>query len=175
MSKPIPSRHFKASMRARIANRPFVDISAYKVRESSENIYSMLSTVMEITHVVSRGATHSSPVRLGCCTSEEKANWLKDLPHKLAHELGYNLIPAIEALSVEGVPTSAIRAFVQSIKGKVYQLLADCDAVQSATSRTIKREYALMKQGRSSALRICNDAFQIADQAKRFCHHHGVM
>ncbi len=175
MSKPIPSRHFKASMSDRIAHRPFVDISAYKVRESFENIESMCSTVVEIINVVSKGATHSSPVRLGGCTSEDKGIWLKDLPGNLARELGYNLIPAIEALSVEGVPTAAIRAFVQSIKGSVHQLLADCDAVQAATSRTIKGEYALMKHGRSSALRLCNDAFQIADQAKRFCHLHGVL
>jgi hypothetical protein len=174
MSKPIPSRHFKASMSDRIANRPFLDISAYKVRESFENIESMCSTVVEIINVVSKGETHSSPVRLGCCTSEEKAKWLKGLPSKLAHELGFNLIPAVEALHLEGVPPAAIRAFIHSIKGSVHQLLAVCDAVQAATSRTIKGEYALMKQGRSSALRICNNAFQIADRAATFCDLHDV-
>ncbi len=174
MSKPIPSRHFKASMSDRIANRPFVNISAYKVRESFENIENMCSTVVEIINVVSKGATRSPPVLLGGFTSEDKGIWLKDLPANLAHELGYNLIPAIESLSVEGVPPAAIKAFIQSIKGSVHQLLADCDAVQAATSRTIKGEYALMKQGRSSALRICNDAFQIADLAAAFCDLHDV-
>jgi len=174
MTKITPRNTFTRAMRDRIANRPFVDISAYKVRESLGNIESAISTVTEIIEFTTSDDCSSPPVLLGGCTSEDKGIWLKDLPGNLAHELGYNLIPAIEALSVEGVPPAAIRAFIQSINGCVNQLLADCDAVQAANSRTIKGEYALMKQGRSSALRICNDAFQIADRAATFCHVHGV-
>jgi hypothetical protein len=168
-------RAFQAGIKKRRDKHPFDRISAYKVRESHENIESMISTVAEIIDLVSNGATHSLPIRLGGCTSEDKATWIKALPHNLANELGYNLIPAVEALSVEGVPESATRAFIQSIKSSVHQLLKDCDSVQATTSRSINGEYALMKAGRSDMIRICNDAFRIADQAKCFCQRHGVL
>lgn len=175
MTKPIPSDEFRNAMQERITNRPFKNGSAYKVRESWENIESMASTVTEIISVVSNGETHSPPIRLGCCTSEDKARWLKDLPGNIARELGGNLIPAIEALSVEGVPEATIGGFTQSIKGSVRQLLADCNAIQATTKRSVTGEYARMKAGQSDMLRICNDAFRIANQAKLFCQKHGVL
>ncbi len=165
---------FRNAMQERLTNRPFDRISAYKVRESRDNIIRVISTLNEIISVVSSGETHSVPILLGGCTTEDKAIWLKDLPGNLAEELGGNLIPAIQALDVEGVPEAAIDSFIHSIKGDVCQLLKDCDAVQAATSRSISGEYALMKAGQSEMLRICNDASRIADQAKLFCQHHGV-
>jgi hypothetical protein len=169
------SRTFQASIKEREDKCPFDHISAYKVRESRENIESMISTVTEIIDVVSSGEIHSPPLLLGSCTSEDKAIWLKALPRNLAQELGYNLIPAVGALAVEGVPEPAINGFIQSIKEKVCQLLKDCDALQAATSRSINGEYALMKAGRSDMLRICKDALRIEDQASLFCQHHGVL
>lgn len=165
---------FRASLRERQEERPFGDISAYKIRESQGNIESITSTLTAIIEYVSNDECSSPPILLGGCTSEDKDIWLAALPSNLAHELGYNLVPAIEALSAEGVPEPAIESFAQSIEGSVHQLLADCDAVQAANSRTIKGEHALMKQGRSSALRICNDALQIADRAAAFCDVHDV-
>ncbi len=168
------SRAFRSSMRERLEKRPFVDISAYKVRESLSNIESIMSTVAEIIEYVSNSERGSQPVRLGECTSEDKSIWLKDLPSNLARELGFNLIPAIAALSVEGVAPAAVKSFMQSIKGWVHRLLEDCDAVQAATSRSISSEYALMKRGQSSMLRLCNEAFRIADRAIAFCDAHKV-
>jgi hypothetical protein len=161
-------------MEDRITNRPFDRISAYKVRESRGNIASTIGTLNEIISVVSKGETLSVPILLGGCTTEDKSIWLKDLPGNLAHELGYNLISALQALKVEGVPEPTIDRFIQSIKRDVCQLLKDCDAVQTDTGRSVKGEYARMKAGCSDMLRICNDALRIADQAKLFCQQHGV-
>ena len=58
----------------------------------------------------------------------------------LAYELGYNLISALQALNVEGVPEPTIDRFIQSIKGDVCQLLKDCGAVQTDTGRSVKGE-----------------------------------
>jgi hypothetical protein len=89
--------------------------------------------------------------------------------------MGYNLIPAIEALTLEGVPEAGIATFLLSIKPQVDQLLADCDAVQMATARSIKSEYAAMKAGTSSMEQICADALSIAELAAAFCERHGVL
>ncbi len=174
MTKMTPRNVFLSAMEDRITNHPFDRISAYKVRESRDNIIRMINTLNEIVAVVSSGETHSVPILLGGCTTEDKSIWLKDLPGNLAHELGYNLISALQALNVEGVPESTIYRFIQSIKGDVCKLLKDCDTMQTDTCRSIKEEYARMKAGCSEMLRICNDALRIADQAKLFCQKHGV-
>lgn len=174
MTKMTPRNVFLSAMEDRITKHPFDRISAYKVRESRDNIIRMINTLNEIIAVVSSGVTHSVPILLGGCTTEDKSIWLKDLPGNLAHELGYNLISALQALNVEGVPEPAIDRFIQSIKRDVCQLLKDCDTVQTDTGRSVKGEYARMKAGCSEMLRICNDALRIADQAKLFCKHHSV-
>lgn len=174
MTKITPRTAFLRAMEDRIANRPFETISAYKVRESRDNIARMLSTLTDIIAVVSSGKSYPVSILLGGCTTEDKAIWLKDLPGNLARELGENLIPAVQALNVEGVPEAAIDAFVQSIKGKVCQLLKDCDTMQTETGQSIKGEYARMKAGCSEMLRICRDALRIADQAAAFCNRHRV-
>lgn len=174
MTKMPPRNVFLRAMEDRIANRPFTRVSAYKIRESQDNIARMIKTLTEIASVVSGGETHSVPLFLGSCTTEDKAIWLKDLPGNLAREFGQNLIPAVHALNVERVPDAAINGFVQSIKGQVCQLLKDCDAMQAETGQSIKREYGRMKAGCSEMLRICRDALNIADQAVALCKSHTV-
>jgi hypothetical protein len=174
MTMAIPSNIFRNAIRERQSNRPFETISAYKVRESRDNIAHIIATLNEIISTVSSGEPHPIPILLGGCTTEDKAIWLKDLPGNLARELGGDLIPAAQALNVEGVPEAAINDFVQSIKGKVCQLLKDCDAMQTETGRSIKGEYARMKAGCSEMLRICQGALAIADQAVALCEHHEV-
>ncbi len=91
------------------------------------------------------------------CTGEDKAYRLNRIPQNIAHELGYNLIPAIEALTLEGVPAANILGFIQSIKPQVNQLLTDCDAVGAR---------------KSNMERICAEALRIAEQAVAFCERH---
>lgn len=174
MTKMTPHTIFLRAMGDRISNHPFDCISAYKVRESRDNIIRMINTLNEIISVVSSGESHPVPILLGGCTTEDKSIWLKDLPGNLANELGYNLIPAIQALNVEGVPEATIDRFIQSIKGDVCQLLKDCDTMQTDTRLSVKGEYARMKAGCSEMLRICNGALVIADQAVALCATHRV-
>jgi hypothetical protein len=169
-----PHTVFLRAMEDRITNRPFDSISAYKVRESHHNISRMINTLNEIISVVSSGKAYPTPILLGGCTTEDKAIWVKDFPANLARELGENLIPAVQALNVEGVPEATTNRFIQSIKGDVCQLLKDCGALQTDTGLSVKGEYARMKAGCSEMLRICNDVLVIADQAVALCDTHGV-
>jgi hypothetical protein len=109
------------------------------------------------------------------CTEQDKAYRLKRVPHIIARELGYNLIPAIEALTVERVPAADVFTYVQSIKPLVDNLLVECDAIQTGTSRSIQGEYDALKAGNSSLERICVKALRIADLAVDFCEQHGVL
>lgn len=174
MANITPSRAFHRAMSERVSHRPFDRISAYKVRESRGNIESMIDTVNEIIAVVSSGEVHATSILLGSCTTSDKAAWLKDLPGNIAYELGSNLVPAVKALPVEGIPDTVIDHFILTNTGKVRQLLEDCDAMQKATGSSIMREYARMKAGHSEMLRICRNALSVANQAAVLCETYGV-
>lgn len=166
---------FRAALRDRRANHPLDRISAYKVRESRDNLHHNLRTVASIAvYLGARPCDRHSIMLLGC-TEEDKAYRLKRAPHIIARELGYNLIPAIEALTVEGVPDADIASFILSIKPLVDNLLAEYDAIQMGTTRSIQPEYDALKAGNSTIERICADALDIAEQAVDFCEQHDVL
>jgi hypothetical protein len=175
MSMAVPSSVFRSAMRERKTSYPFDRISAYKVRESGDNLQHECRVVASISEYLrARPCDRHSSILVGCVESDKSVR-LKRIPHNIARELGYNLIPAIEALTVEGVPAAAIGTFIRSIKPEVDQLLADCEAVERATARSITPEYERMKAGSSLMERICADALDIAEQAVVFCMQHGVL
>ena len=166
---------FRAAMKKRKANHPFDRISAYKVRESRDNLRHERAVVASIAEYLrARPRDRHSSMLLGC-TQEDKAQRLKGIPAGIAHELGYNLIPAIEALTVEGVPAADIGAFIKSIKPLVDNVLAGCDAIQVGTSRSIQPEYDALKAGNSGMGHICEEALRIAEQAVALCVGHEVL
>jgi hypothetical protein len=166
---------FRSSIRDRRANHPFERISAYKVRESRDNLQHECAVVASIAEYLrARPSDRRGSTLLGC-TPEDKAYRLKRIPGIIARELGYNLIPAIEALTVEGVAADDILTFILSIKPEVDQLLVDCDAIQTGISRSIQGEYDGMKAGDSRIMRICVEALDIADLAVEFCEQHRVL
>jgi hypothetical protein len=90
-------------MRKRNKEHPFNHISAYKIRESRGNIEDQLSVILGLEAYLYAKPSRRNPCSLVGCTPEDKANRLKRIPSDIATELGYNLIPAIEALHVEGI------------------------------------------------------------------------
>ena len=175
MTKMIPRTVFHRAMRDRRTNHPLDRISAYKVRESRDDLHHNLRTVGSIAvYLRARPCDRHSSMLLGC-TEQDKAYRLKRVPHIIARELGYNLIPAIEALTVERVPAADVFTYVQSIKPLVDNLLVECDAIQTGTSRSIQGEYDALKAGNSSMEHICAEALRIADLAVDFCKQHGVL
>lgn len=166
---------FLAAMERRVANHPFDRISAYKIRECRDNLQRNLHTVASIAdYLCARRSERRSSMLVGC-TEEDKGYRLKRVPEIVADELGYNLIPAVKALSLEGVPAVDIKLFIRTIKPQVDQLLADCDAARGATARSIKPEYAALKAGYSSMEQISADALNIAEQAVAFCRSHRLL
>lgn len=176
MTLTVPSRVFRAAMKQRKANHPFERVSAYKIRESGDNLQHNLKTVRSIAEYLRapNGAYGRSGMLVGCA-EEDKAYRLKRVPEIIAHELGDNLIPAVAALHLEGVPKADINSFLQSIKPEVDRILAHCDAIQTATARSIKSEYAALKAGYSPLAAVCVDALDVAEQAVAFCKEHRVL
>lgn len=178
--KPSPSKLgaraiFRDARAKRIEERPFDRISAYKIRKSRYNIEHELRVVLGLEAYLSAKPSHRNPYALVGCTPEDKAERLKKIPRAIATELGENLIPAIEALHVEGIPQQDVDAFVASIKSSVLRLLDDCDAVWAVIARSIRDEYGAIRNGTSGSEQICRDALRIADAAMDFAKKYGVL
>lgn len=166
---------FREALRERRTKYPFERVSAYKVRESRDNLWHEGAVVASIAdYLRARPRDRHFSMLLGC-TEEDKGQRLKGIPAGIAHELGYNLIPALEALTLEGVPAADIEAFIGSIKPQVDQLLADCDAIKMGTSRSVQPEYDALKAGNSRTENICAEALRMADLAVQFCEQHGLL
>jgi hypothetical protein len=177
--KPFPSKLgaraiFRDARAKRIKERPFDRISAYKIRESRDNIEYELRVVLGLEAYLSAKPSRRNPYALVGCTPEDKAGRLKKIPRVIATELGENLIPAIEALHLEGIPQQDVDAFVASIKSSVFRLLDDCDDVWADTARSIRDEYGAVRNGTSGSEEICRDALRIADGAMDFAKKYGV-
>jgi hypothetical protein len=175
MTKMTPRNVFLRSMEDRITKRPFDRISAYKIRESRDNIEHELRVVLGLEAYLSARPSSRNPHVLVGCTPEDKSQRLKKIPRVIARELGENLIPAIEALHVEGIPQQDVDAFVAILKPLVNKLLKDCDDVLAVTTRSIKDEYGAVRNGTSGSEQICRDALRIADAAIDFAKKHGVL
>jgi len=166
---------FTDVMKQRLTEHPFDGRSAYKVRESRDNLRREIKVVASITAYRSASPRVRCSSSLVSCTSEDTALRLKQVPNIIIHELGYNLIPGIEALTLEGVSATDISAFISTISARVNQLVADCGVVHQANSRSIKGEYARLRAGKSDLPRLCKEATDIAELAVAFCHKHGVL
>lgn len=166
---------FRTEMKKRRTKHPFDHISAYKVRECRDNLHDEFRVVASIADYLRAHPYDRHSGMLQGCTAEDKGYRLKRTPRIIARELGFNLIPAVEALTLEGAPAADIAAFVKFIRPQVDRLLSDCDMVQMLTARSIKPEYDAMKAGNSSMERICAEALGIAEQAVTFCEGYGVL
>lgn len=174
-AKPDARGIFRDARAKRIKERSFDRISAYKIRDSHYDIEHELRVVLGLEVYLSSKPSRRNPYALVGCTPEDKAERLKKIPHAIATELGKNLIPAIEALHVEGIPKQDVDAFVASLKSSVFKLLDDCDDVLAVTTRSIRDEYGAVRNGTSGSEQICRDALRIADAAIDFAKKHGVL
>ena len=178
--KPSPSKLgaraiFRDARAKRMEERPFDRISAYKIGESRDNIEHELRVILGLETYLSAKPSRRNPYILVGCTPEDKAQRLKKIPRVIATELGENLIPAIEALHVEGIRKQDVEAFVASIKSSVLRLLDDCDDVWAVTATSIRDEYSAIKNGTSGSEQICRDALRIADAAMDCAKKYGVL
>ena len=166
---------FREARAKRIKEDPFIRISAYKIRDSHYDIEHELRVVLGFEAYLCAKPSRRNPFALVGCIPEDKAERLKKIPRVIAAELGKNLIPAIEALHVEGIPQQDVDAFVASLKSSVFKLLDDCDDVWAVTARSIRDEYSAIRIGTSGSEEICRDALRIADAAMDFAKRHGVL
>ena len=109
-----------------------------------------------------------------CCTTEDKAFWIKSIPAKVAELLGYDILPAIAALTNDCLSKRDTYATLAIANGMAKALLKDCDQQEARLKAGISPEYDEMKTGFSEvhgllveADRIAEDALQVLDYASK--------
>ena len=111
---------------------------------------------------------------LGRCTTEDKAYWIKSIPALVAELLGYNILPAIAALTNDGLSKRDIYTALDIANGMAKALLEDCERQQTRLNDEISVQYDETKTGcfdlyglLVQADRIAEDALQVLDYASK--------
>lgn len=141
---------------------------ARRLREALDGPHRVRDTINNIAEDFRFKRRRSSyPRPLGSCTSEEKATWLKSVPAMLANELGYNVVPAIKALRLDGVPDHVIRSCIDRAKKAVPAIIDQCEDVRITVSYGIRSEYTRLRAGDSTILPLVQSVEDLIEDALR--------
>ena len=140
-----------------------LEAGAYKLREARHRLLRMMDTVEAIGDFLRKPPSVFPGASLGpCCTTDDKAYWLKNLPKQVSEMLGYDILPAIAALTGDGVSQTDVDVKLNIAQARAKQLLKDCEAHHVRLKGGVKREYAAIKSGRSELYDILIDADRIS-------------
>ncbi len=99
-----------------------------------------------------------------CCTVDDRSTWLKHTPLDVAEGLGYEVVPALNALVGDGVELTNINNIRALVLPKINQLVADCEVVKNQISKSIKVEYRCWQQQNSLVKPLTAQAVAIIDE-----------
>jgi hypothetical protein len=174
MPKPTCYEIYQAAFDRRQNNHPFDRVSAYKIRESRGNLHHELELLCSVQSYLATPKAVRRASQLVGCIPEDLARRVKQVPTNIAVEFGYNLVPAVLALTVEGVSSSSVSELASDVKHKLDALLDDCDAACLASKLSASRLYRDLRHGTSCLPQLCLDACGIANLAVSFCDEQGV-
>jgi len=119
----------------------------------------------EVVYIREMVSGRAPPYGLMRCTAEDKHVWLKGLPTCVAYWLGYNLLPALDALVHDGANPALIQRTVATIRPRVLSLLSDLEAARLRIKRNIKTEYEHMKDDDPILEPLLEEALRLTEMA----------
>ena len=152
-----------------------IDSGECKLRETRWRLSRMQETMYQIGEYLKNPSHFYKGQTLGhCCTTDDKAIWIKSIPAQVAELLGYNILPAIAALTNDGLSKRDTNTAFDTAKQRAEALLEDCERQQTRLKGGISAEYDMMKTGYSEihgllveADRIAEDALQVLEYASK--------
>jgi len=153
---------------AQLRRRSFpLEAGAYKLREARHRLSRMMKTIEAIGDFLRQPGSVRSCSALGpCCTTDDKAIWLKGVPDQVAEKLGYDILPAIAALAAEeGIAETDVAAELATARARADQLVDQCEAQRVRLKRGVKAEYPEIKSGQSELYVLLVDADHLAIRA----------
>ena len=100
-----------------------------------------------------------------CCTTDDKAVWIKSIPAQVANLLGCDILPAIAALTNDCLSKRDTDTAFDTAKQRAEALLEDCERQETRLKGGISTEYVMMKTGYSEVHGLLVDADRIAEDA----------
>jgi hypothetical protein len=101
---------------------------AYKLRDALHWLSHMKRSMDEIGNYLNKPGNYAIGQMLGhCCTTDDKAFWIKGIPTQVAQMLGRHILPAIAALTGDGIPQSDVTGEVARANPDATKLLNDCE------------------------------------------------
>ena len=98
MAKKTVKKAFQDAQNLRL-KYPLIS-GADKLRETRSRLSRMQETMYQIGEYLKNPSHFDKGQILGhCCTTDDKAVWIKSIPAQVANLLGYDILPAIAALT----------------------------------------------------------------------------
>ena len=160
-STPTPKQAFFEGHNARSAHP--LHKGVYKLRESKWKLERALRDVTTITRYKTNN--WQLPYAMESCMGDEAASWLKAVPTIITRTLGYEILPALRALTGDGLSSQEITRLKSDLKPKVGSLLVDCEWTHHIIRKNIRHEYNNMKKNQSELAQELKDAIWLCDMA----------
>jgi hypothetical protein len=122
-----------------------------------------LTLIGTITEHLRSGVGFGAYECIGPCMAYERGVYLKSIPARLAHLLGYEILPGLAALEGDGMPKAAVERLLSRAETDAQSLLEDCEATRLRLKGGIKHEYESMRRGESGLLPLLDDARSLAE------------
>ncbi len=126
----------------------------YKMKETLLLLERIRATVAGIALREQNRMNYRPGESLGCCTADDRAKFLKDIPQYVAELLGYTILPTIAALGGDGVPKAEVQRMLIRAETDAQRLINDCEVLRLRLKGGIKHEYDAMRWGDSALLRL---------------------
>lgn len=162
MRKPSPLNSFAKGRLDRLSYP--LSSGRYKLVECAERLEQCIDEIDRIRNYINgRGHRWS----LMHCTAEDKHQWIKDLPAHVAYRLGYEVLPGLQALTVDGVDSNTIHSEIPNFERYCSSVVLQLEIAHMKIRKSINVEYDQMRSGRSLLEPQVRDAVGIAKRALR--------
>ena len=144
---------------------PFVSGGLYKIKEAADRLHRDSHTIDDLAA--------DQRLRLGKrvfngCTREDKSKWLRDNLLDVAFRLGYEILPAIDALEQDGLSKKDVKFCKSWATARAVSLLYQVDQVYEQLRGNIKQEYDHWENRDSLIQPIIDRAVNLADEIVEF-------
>ncbi len=144
---------------------PFLSGGLYKIKEAADRLHRDSLTIDDLAADRQR---RSGREIFNGCTREDKAKWLRDTLLDVAYRLGYEILPAIDALEKDGLSKKDMKRCKDWATARAVSLLCQIDQVYEQLRGNIKREYDQWENHDSLIQPIIDRAVNIADGIVEF-------
>jgi hypothetical protein len=130
--------------------------------ECAARLESFVSEIVRIRAFINNEANRWGLLH---CTAQDKDVWLKGLPCVVAHRLGYELLPGLQAMQLDGVAGQIVRDALHLAESQCDDLIQRLEPVRLTLESSIDWEYHAMRRGSSLIEPLVRDALELTQKS----------